>query len=282
MPEPTQLHKYKITLEYDGTGYRGWQSQKNARSVQGTLGEAAAQILGDKIELQGAGRTDAGVHALAQVAHLTSPRKINPRRLCEELNELLPASINVRNVEAVPRDFHARHHAIMRSYLYVVAKERTAFGKRYVWWVKDKLDLKRMQTVIDLFRGFHDFASFADKRRDKEVSTTVNLYATELHECGDLIVFRIVGSHFLWKMVRRLVGITVEAGKGNLSAPAVQQMLTSFSELPAQLTAPSSGLFLEQVFYEGDRQAPQGLLPLPLLFSALIPSPMAPLAPRKS
>jgi tRNA pseudouridine38-40 synthase len=270
------LHKYKITLEYDGTGYRGWQTQKNARSVQGTLIEAAAKILGNNIELQGAGRTDAGVHALAQVAHLASDRKINPGRLLAELNDLLPASINVRHVETVPRDFHARHHAKMRSYLYIVAKRRTAFGKRYVWWVKEKLDMKRMLTVIELFRGFHDFASFADIRRDKDVSTMVNLYATELHECGDLLVFRIVGSHFLWKMVRRLVGITVEAGKGNLAAAEVKQMLTSFSELPAQLTAPGSGLFLEQVMYEGDPQAPQGLLPLPLFFSGLATSPIYP------
>jgi tRNA pseudouridine38-40 synthase len=160
----------------------------------------------------------------------------------------------------------------MRSYLYIVSRRRTAFGKRYVWWVKDKLDMKRMQTVIELFRGFHDFASFADKRRDKDVSTTVNLYATELHELGDLLVFRIVGSHFLWKMVRRLVGITVEAGKGNLAAAEVKQMLTSFSELPAQLTAPGSGLFLEQIMYEGDRNHPRGLPPLPLLFSTRIPS----------
>ncbi len=266
------LHKYKITLEYDGTGYRGWQNQKNARSVQGTLIEAAAKIIGNNIELQGAGRTDAGVHALAQVAHLASDRKINPGRLLAELNDLLPASINVRNVETAPRDFHARHHAKMRSYLYIVAKRRTAFGKRYVWWVKEKLDMKRMLTVIELFRGFHDFASFADIRREKDASTMVNLYSTELHECGDLLVFRIVGSHFLWKMVRRLVGITVEAGKGNLAAAEVRQMLTSFSELPAQLTAPGSGLFLERVMYEGDPQPPEGLLPLPLFFSARIPS----------
>jgi len=280
MPEPTPLYKYKITLEYDGTGYRGWQTQKNARSVQGTLIEAAEKILGKKIELQGAGRTDAGVHALAQVAHVASPRKVNPGRLLQELNDLLPASINVRNVETAPRDFHARHHAKMRSYLYIVSRQRTAFGKRYVWWVKDKLDMKRMLTVIELFRGFHDFASFADKRRDKDVSTTVHLYATELHECGDLLIFRILGSHFLWKMVRRLVGITVEAGKGNLTAAEVKQMLTSFSELPAQLTAPGSGLFLEQVLYEGDRQHPQELLPLPLLFSGFIPSSLSPLLPR--
>ena len=265
------LHKYKITLEYDGTGYRGWQTQKNARSVQGTLIEAAEKIFGAPVELQGAGRTDAGVHALAQVAHLACDRKVNPNRLLEELNDLLPASINVLAVEMTTRDFHARHHAKMRSYLYIVSRRRTAFGKRYVWWVKDKLDIKRMQTVIELFRGFHDFASFADKRRDKDVSTTVNLTATELHELGDLLVFRIVGSHFLWKMVRRLVGITVEAGKGNLSTAEVKQMLTSFSELPAQLTAPGSGLFLEQVQYDGEREHPQGLPPLPLLFSTRIP-----------
>ncbi len=266
-PNQISLYKYKITLEYDGTGYRGWQTQKNARSIQGTLGEAAEKILGHNIDLQGAGRTDAGVHALAQVAHVTSARKMKPQSLLEGLNDLLPASINVLNVEAVSRDFHARHHAKMRSYLYILARHRTAFGKRYVWWVKDKLDMNRMLTVISLLRGFHDFASFADKRLDKDVSTLVNLYSTELHEGNDLIFFRIIGSHFLWKMVRRMVGITVEAGRGNLSAADVKQMLTSFSEMPAKLTAPASGLFLEQVLYEGDVQHPEELRPLPLLFA---------------
>ena len=257
--------KYKLTLEYDGTGYSGWQVQKNARSIQGTLIDAARELFGTEVEVQGAGRTDAGVHALAQVAHLDAPRRLLPQRLLHGLNDLLPAPINILKVEEAPAGFHARHMARGRSYLYLISKSRTAFGKRYVWWVKDALDLGRMEVAAEIFRGFHDFSSFADKRIDKHLSTEVKIDRTEVVAWGELIVFRIVGSHFLWKMVRRLAGILVEAGRGTLSPAEVERMLTSASELPARCTAPPSGLFLAQVLYEGDRLGPLSLPTLPLL-----------------
>lgn len=247
------MHKYKITLEYDGTNYSGWQMQKNAKSIQSTLITAAQNFLGAPVEIQGAGRTDAGVHALAQVAHLEFPRKINTETLRIGLNDNLPAGINILNMENAPPRFHARHSAISRSYLYLIARRRTAFGKRYVWWIKDDLDIKKMQRAINLFSGFHDFVSFADKRRDKETSTKVNIENVQLKEFADIIALRITGSHFLWKMVRRIVGITVEAGRGKFTASDIEQMLNSYSEIPAQFTAPPSGLFLERVLYEGDK-----------------------------
>ena len=257
--------KYKLTLEYDGTGYSGWQVQKNARSIQGTLIAAARELFGTEVEVQGAGRTDAGVHALAQVAHLDAPRRLPPQRLLQDLNDLLPAPINILKVEEAPANFHARHMARGRSYLYLISKSRTAFGKRYVWWVKDALDLGRMEVAAEIFRGFHDFTSFADKRIDKHLSTEVKIDRTEVVSRGELIVFRIVGSHFLWKMVRRLAGILVEAGRGTLSPAEVERMLTNASELPARCTAPPSGLFLAQVLYEGDRLGPLSLPSLPPL-----------------
>ena len=256
-------YKYKLTLEYDGTGFSGWQSQTNARSIQGTLFDAARELFGGEVDLQGAGRTDAGVHALAQVAHLETPRPLALQRIIHGLNDLLPAPINVLKAEAAPIEFHARHSARQRSYLYLISRVRTAFGKRYVWWVKDDLDLGRMQAAAEIFRGFHDFASFADRRIDKHVSTEVQIDRTDVAVWGDLIVFRIVGSHFLWKMVRRLVGIMVETGRGNLSPAEVKKMLSAASVLPAQCTAPPSGLFLAQVLYDGDRLAPFTLPPFP-------------------
>jgi tRNA pseudouridine38-40 synthase len=256
--------KYKLTLEYDGTGYSGWQMQKNARSIQGILIDAARRLFGGEVEVQGAGRTDAGVHALAQVAHLDAPHRLPPQKILLGLNDLLPAPINILRVEEAPAGFHARHIARGRSYLYLISRRRTAFGKRYVWWVRDDLDLGRMQAAADIFRGFHDFASFADKRIDKHLSTEVQIDRTDLEIRGDLIVFRIVGSHFLWKMVRRLAGILVEAGRGTLSTAEVQRILTNASEFPARCTAPPSGLFLAQVLYEGDRLGPLWLPPLPL------------------
>ena len=255
------MHRYKITLEYDGTGYRGWQAQKNARSVQETLLQAAARLTAGAVDIQGAGRTDAGVHALAQVAHLETKKNMEPHRLLEGLNDLLPAGINITRVEKAAPRFHARHHAQSRSYVYLISKHRTAFGKRYVWWIKDRLDLKAMAETGRLLAGFHDFASFADKRSGKETSTLVQIDLVEFLETDDLIVFRTAGSHFLWKMVRRIVGVLVEVGRGNLSPGDVEEMLRNPSDLPARLTAPPSGLFLEQVLYEGDTLRSAGSLP---------------------
>jgi tRNA pseudouridine38-40 synthase len=259
----TSRTRYKLTIEYDGTGFSGWQTQANARSIQGTLIDAAREFFAGEVELQGAGRTDAGVHALAQVAHLEALRRLAPQRILSGLNDLLPAPINILGVEEAPAGFHARHWAKARSYLYLISRTRTAFGKRYVWWVKDDLHLERMQAAAEIFRGFHDFAAFADKRIDKHLSTEVQIDRAEMEVWGGMIVIRIVGSHFLWKMVRRLVGIMVEAGRGSLSPDAIRRMLTEASALPAQCTAPPSGLFLAQVLYEADRLAPLALPPFP-------------------
>jgi tRNA pseudouridine38-40 synthase len=256
--------RYRLTIEYDGTGYSGWQTQANARSIQGTLIDAAGRLFGERADIQGAGRTDAGVHALAQTAHLDAPRRMPPRQLLVGLNDLLPAPINILRVEEAPAGFHARHSARARCYLYWMSRTRTAFGKRYVWWIRDRLDLERMQAAAEVFRGFHDFAAFADKRIDRHLSTEVQIERAELAARGDLIVFRIVGSHFLWKMVRRLVGILAEAGRGSLPREEIERMLTHASALPARCTAPPSGLFLAQVLYEGDSLASVELPPLPL------------------
>ncbi|PKN60784.1 MAG: tRNA pseudouridine(38-40) synthase TruA [Deltaproteobacteria bacterium HGW-Deltaproteobacteria-11] len=260
------MAKYKLTIEYDGTSYSGWQTQKNARSIQGTLVGAARELLGQSVDVQGAGRTDAGVHALAQVAHLEAEKVLPPKKIMEGLNDRLPSNINVLRVEKVHARFHARHHAVARTYVYLLSRYRTAFGKRYVWWVRDPLNVEKMQAAGWLFEGLHDFASFADKRFDKDASTRVKIDRIEIAPLEGLIVFRITGSHFLWKMVRRMVGVLVEVGRGKLTAGDVEGMMKTFSEAPAQCTAPPSGLFLMQVRYEGDREEP---LRLPFLLAPL-------------
>jgi len=246
------MNKYKMILEYDGTNFSGWQAQKNARSIQGVLMDAARQFLNLPVDIQGAGRTDAGVHALGQVAHLEIARKISCDDLRIGFNDLLPASINVLSVENASPRFHARHSAVGRSYLYLISNRRTAFGKKYVWWVKDKLHIGKMRQALAVFQGFHDFASFADKRMDKDKSTQVDLQQTQLAEFDHMIIIRLVGSHFLWKMARRIVGMMVEAGRGTVSARDLEKMLDDYSDIPARHTAPPSGLFLEKVLYEGD------------------------------
>jgi len=247
--------RFKLTLEYEGTRYRGWQVQKNARTVAGEIGDAVRRLSGrTDFELYGSGRTDAGVHALAQVAHLDLNTALEPQRMLFALNDELPADINVLRAERVPRRFHARHDAVSRSYLYQVSRRRTALGKPFVWWVKDTLDAVPMREAARAFAGLHDFRSFADARSGDE-ETRVKMEPVEIAEAGSLILVRFTGSHFLWKMVRRLVGVIVEVGRGGLAPGEVAPMLQAATELPAQLTAPPSGLFLEAVLYPGERRA---------------------------
>jgi tRNA pseudouridine38-40 synthase len=244
--------RFKLTIEYNGSRYSGWQIQKNARTVQGEIVQAVRTVTGrDKLEVYGSGRTDAGVHALAQVAHLDVATTLPPATLRQRLNDELPADINILRIETVSHRFHARHDATSRSYVYHIARRRTAFAKPFVWWVRERLDLDAMRRCADTFTGFGDFVSFTDDDPE-EKSMTVQLSSVELLEDGDLLIVRIVGSHFLWKMVRRMVGVLVAAGRGELSPEEVGRFLTERSDLPARLTAPASGLFLESVAYGVD------------------------------
>jgi tRNA pseudouridine38-40 synthase len=240
---------WKLTLEYEGTRYHGWQTQKNAdKTVQAAVAQAARDLLGEDATIGGAGRTDAGVHALAQVAHLKSRKTLPPRPILEGLNDRLPFDINVLSVEPAPPKFHARHDAKSRTYLYRISKRRTAFEKRLVWWVKDRLDAEAMRRAAKLFAGRHDFASFCENP-DGQDSTIVVVESSEIEETPQEIRYRITASHFLWKMVRRLAGTMVEVGRGNLDSARVSKLLAERSAEPAKWTAPPSGLFLERVRY---------------------------------
>jgi tRNA pseudouridine38-40 synthase len=246
--------RLKLVLEYAGTRYSGWQKQKNARTVQGELERAIAAVTGQQtFECQGSGRTDAGVHALQQVAHLEVRTPLSPEQLRRRLNDELPADVNILSIERVHARFHARHAAVARTYLYQVSRRRTAFAKPFVWWVKEPLDLRAMREAAARFVGMHDFQSFSDDDPEKK-STEVLIEEVSIGEDGDLILIRVGGSHFLWKMVRRMVGVLVEVGRGGLHADDVDRFLREPSDVPARLTAPASGLFLESVIYEGDRR----------------------------
>lgn len=244
------LKRFKLTLEYDGTRYSGWQKQEETRTIQGALLKAAEEVFGgQKMDIQGCGRTDAGVHAQNYVAHLEASTALDPLSIRIKLNDLLPADIALIAVEPCNTSFHARHNCIARSYLYQISRRKTAFGKKYVWWVRDTLDAKAMNKAAQQFSGMHDFASFAEKQELKK-STKVLLHSAKVHEEGDLILIRIVGSHFLWKMVRRMVGVLVEVGRHKLDYEQVGLLLKKQSNMPAALTAPPSGLFFEQAFYD--------------------------------
>ena len=243
------MSRFKLYIEYEGTRYSGWQMQKNSKSIQGRLYEIAQNIFkGEKIEIYGSGRTDSGVHALCQVAHLDVGTMLAPEIIRMKFNDELPADINIIEIEKANPKFHARHDAKSRSYVYQISRRRTAFGKPFVWWIKDDLNFERMVKASKQFLGMHDFNSFADKD-DLEKSTKVLIDDIQLKEEGDLILVRIVGSHFLWKMVRRMIGVLVEIGRGKLEEKDLKYFLEHNSPTPAKYTAPPAGLFLERVFY---------------------------------
>lgn len=245
---------WKLTIEYDGTRYSGWQEQKQARTIAGEIRSAASKFFHKPVELSGAGRTDAGVHALGQVAKLGSIVQADPAALIKGINDQLPADINILKAEESTREFNPRRDALARYYLYQISTRRTAFAKKYVWWVRDRLNVERMSEAAQAVAGSHDFAAFAEKRMDDR-STIVAVRSCEIHTDGDLILFRIGATHFLWKMVRRIVGSLVEVGRGGLDVEDFRALLESGS--PSQKdfsvaahTAPPSGLFLERVVYD--------------------------------
>jgi tRNA pseudouridine38-40 synthase len=246
---------FKVLLEYDGTRYSCCQEQKTARTVMGEVRKAAREVFGSDIELQGSGRTDAGVHALGQVMHIktASPVKHSPESIRRRLNDLLPADVAVLRVERSSRNFHARHDARSRVYVYQISKRKQAFTKRYVWWVKEDLDLKRMERAASLLAGRHDFICFraADPSRPDE-STVVEVESVAIEAEEDIIQIRIAASHFLWRMVRRVVGVLVKVGRGEITLDEFQQLVDARCTRKldvAAWTAPASGLFLEEVRY---------------------------------
>jgi tRNA pseudouridine38-40 synthase len=254
------LKTWKLILEYDGTKYSGWQEQQNARTVQGQLRKAAEDFFGAAVDIQGAGRTDAGVHARAQVAHLRLRPKpgVKPRfapvdTILRALNERLPADVCIIDVAEVENTFHARHDAVSRTYLYQISTRRTAFFKKYVWWVREPLDTAAMAQAAGMLIGRHNFTAFraADPAKPDESPIVVVEDATIEVE-GDLILFRITASHYLWRMVRRVVGVLAKIGKGEIMIEDLERLLGGHVDPSmdvAAWTAPASGLFLESVIY---------------------------------
>ncbi|MBS1873475.1 MAG: tRNA pseudouridine(38-40) synthase TruA [Acidobacteria bacterium] len=249
------MRTWKLTLEYDGTKYRGWQEQRNARTVMGELRTALEAFFGGEVDLHGSGRTDAGVHAIAQVAHVRSKTtaRRHPDQIRRVLNDKLPADIVVTAVEEAPNAFHARHDAVSRTYVYQISTRKSAFSKKYVWWIKDSLDVPVMARAARMIEGRHDFHCFraVDPSKPDESSLVV-VESAAIETEDDLIVFRITASHFLWRMVRRLAGVLVRLGLGEITMEDFERLLAARTDPKldvAAWTAPSSGLFLESVSY---------------------------------
>ena len=227
------MHTWKLEIEYEGTRYRGWQIQHNAKTIQDELMHASRQLFSSKVDLYGAELTDAGVHAFRQIVHIKVPElntDVTPKQIKYGFNDILPHDINVVKVSNAPETFHARHDAVARYYMYQISTRRTAFGKNFVWWIKDDLDAKAMAEAAKMIIGKHDFRSFCEIDEGKKQSAIVVVERAEVFTDGDLICFRIGASQFLPKMVRRIVGMLAELGRGNLTFDAFERLLKFQSE----------------------------------------------------
>jgi tRNA pseudouridine38-40 synthase len=243
-----RLRNLKLTLEYDGTRYRGWQIQSHERTVAGVLTQILEELLRERVTLIGSGRTDAGVHAEAQVANFRSHTPMPAGSLLEMVNRALPHDINLLRVEDMPLDFHARHQASWRRYRYQMALRRSAFLKPYSWWLKDPPDEALMRIAAAYLVGRHDFSPFAAAGRKVE-EPMVEIYEASLDEDFPLLNFRIAADHFLPKMVRKIVGVLARVGRHDFPPERIQEFLGGQDLLPEESVAPPSGLFLEKVEY---------------------------------
>jgi tRNA pseudouridine38-40 synthase len=240
----------KLTVEYDGTDYCGWQIQATGKTVQGVLEKAVSTLVGRPTRLVGSGRTDAGVHALGQVVNFLSDKELEPHRIQRALNALTPDDISVKAVELVPDSFHARRHGRSRIYQYRIwnRSSPSPFHLRYAWHVHDSLDIGAMCQAITCLEGEHDFSSFRGAGCDA-AHPIRTVYASSINRTGDLIVFTIEATAFLRHMVRNLVGTLVEVGRQQRPPQSFAALLDVRDRTQAGMKAPAQGLFLMEVKY---------------------------------
>lgn len=266
------LAAYRLLLEYEGTRFHGWQkqgpgqTQAGVRTVAGTLERLLALAGHPPRALVGSGRTDAGVHALGQVAHLhldaPGPR---PEDLQILLDKALPGDLAVAAIARCAPDFHARHDALGRTYLYRISRRRSGLAKPFLWWVKGHLNEGRVQEAWLAFEGFHNVAAFADLDPGEEARCAIR--HCNWTAVGSLLLLRVTASHFKTRQVRRMVGAAVACGQGKAKLAELRHDLAHPSAAAAlrwsELAAPAAGLFLERVRYPGDPAETETAFPLP-------------------
>ncbi len=264
-PDGTPGSTWKLTLCYDGGPFAGWQVQPGQRTVQGELARAIVRVTGERVLPQGSGRTDAGVHALAQVASVQLAAPIQPQNLMRALNNVLPPSIRILGAEHAPPGFHARHSAVRKTYEYRVWRNPLCppWQAPYVCSYTFPLTLEPMQQAAQAVLGRHDFLSFQAQDPDAtakaarvaagQSSTVKTLFSSiwEVHPETGLLVYRVCGSGFLHHMVRNLVGTFLDVGRGRIAPEVLPGILQARARAAAGPTAPASGLWLHSVEYGG-------------------------------
>lgn len=242
--------RIKLIVEFDGTEYAGWQRQNNAVTVQQRLEEALQRLFGTPICVQGASRTDAGVHAAGMVCHFDIETKIPPERIAYALNFTLPKDIRIKESIRVAETFHARFDAKAKWYRYTIYnhKHASALNRRTVAHVPYALEAAKMQEALNVLLGRHDFAAFAASGSIVK-DTTREIYLAQLQKKGDLLILDVIGSGFLYNMVRIIAGTLIDIGRGKLQTDAFAKMLLTKERIQGGMTAPPQGLILQRVYY---------------------------------
>ncbi len=238
----------KLTIEYDGTDFVGWQSQLNGRAVQDEIIRVLHLVLGEPVTLIGAGRTDSGVHARGQVAGFRTENRIAPGKLHSALNGQLPDDIRVHAVEEVPPTFHARFGARQRGYSYHISLKATALDRRTSWFVKFPLDVELMKCAAARMRGTHDFSAFC--KHEAEVENRVcSVVTSEWVAVDSRLIYRVAADRFVHGMVRAMVGTMVDIGRGYTPLESLSGIFEAHARSAAGGAAPARGLCLEEVLY---------------------------------
>ena len=244
------MKNIKLTIEYNGSRFVGWQRQLNGISVEEVVDTAIKKLVKEDIKLYGSSRTDAGVHARGQVANFKTESIIPPERFQAALNGLLPEDIVILNSEEVPLDFHSRYHSKGKAYSYSILnrKTRPAYMNDYLAFTSYKLDFEKMQLACKCFLGEHDFAAFKSKGGSVKTSVrTIN--SIELVKTEEMIQLYIDGNSFLYNMVRIIAGTLIDVGRGRIDYTDIPTIIESKNREKAGKTAPAQGLCLEKIYY---------------------------------
>lgn len=245
------MQNYKLTIQYDGTRYNGWQRQGNTdNTIQGKLNEIIGKYLGEEIDIAGSGRTDAGVHAYGQVANFKTNKYFDKDKFLVEINSYLPQDIRILKAEAVDERFHARLSAVSKTYEYVIDNGPVAdvFNRKYSYRLEKSLDVEKMRMAAGLLTGTHDYISFCGNKKFKK-SSVRTVTAIDIMEQNGKIIIDFTGDGFLQNMVRIMAGTLIEVGLGKREAESMTDILRAKDRMAAGMMASPEGLFLKVVEY---------------------------------
>ncbi len=243
------MNRFKLTFEYEGTDFKGWQRQPDVRTVEGVIEEALSKLYQKEINIIGQGRTDSGVHALSQTAHADLPDRYSLNRIEHALRGLLPGDVVLKKIEPADPNFHARFGAIKRAYRYQVSPLPAAIHRNYVWCYFQDMNVELLKTCAELVLGEHDFINFCIPNEEEFGTTICSITESNWTEDSGLLVYEIEGNRFLRHMVRRLVGSMIQVSVGKISLNKFEGLLSGDEVRQKAFSAPACGLFLTNVIY---------------------------------